>query len=69
MLRIFPVSASKLNVWTVMRFSLDIKMRSGSKRFAADFQGKANREISILDDCQSLCRHLLLWRSHRVNLC
>jgi hypothetical protein len=44
-----------------MRCSLDITMRSGFKRFAADFQGKANKEISILDDCQSLCRHLPLW--------
>jgi len=44
-----------------MRCSLDITMRSRFKRFAADFQGKANKEISILDDCQSLCRHLPLW--------
>jgi hypothetical protein len=36
-------------------------MRSGFSRFAADFQGKANKEISILDDFQSLCRHLSLW--------
>jgi|TARA_B110000305_G_scaffold35387_1_gene35240 hypothetical protein len=32
------------------------------KCLAADFQGKANKEISILDDGQSLCPHLLLWR-------
>jgi hypothetical protein len=37
-------------------------MRSGFKRFGADFQGKANRAVSILDDGQSLCRHLMLWR-------
>jgi hypothetical protein len=37
-----------------MRSSLDITMRSGFKRFTADFQGKGNREIGILDDCQSL---------------
>ena len=42
MLRIFPVSASKLNVWTVMRCSLGNTMPLGFKRFAADFQGKAN---------------------------
>jgi len=34
----------------------------GFKCLAADFQGKANKEISILDDGQSLCPHLLLWR-------
>jgi len=44
-----------------MSCSLDFTMRSGFSRFAADFQGKANKEISILDDFQSLCRHLPLW--------
>jgi hypothetical protein len=33
-----------------MSCSLDFTMRSGFNRFAADFQGKANKEISILDD-------------------
>jgi hypothetical protein len=37
-------------------------MRCGFKRFVANFQGKANKDISILDDGQSLCRHLMLWR-------
>jgi hypothetical protein len=34
-------------------------MHSGFKRLSADLQDKASREISILVDCQSLCRHLL----------
>jgi hypothetical protein len=37
-------------------------MHSGFKRLATDLQDKANREISILVDCRSLCRHLLFWR-------
>jgi hypothetical protein len=37
-------------------------MHSGFKCLATDFQGKANRSVSILDDGQSLCRHLMLWR-------
>jgi len=45
-----------------MRCSFGNTMSSGSKCLAADFQGRANKEISILDYGQSLCCHLLLWR-------
>jgi hypothetical protein len=44
-----------------MSCSLDFTIRFGFNRFAADFQGKANKGISILDDFQSLCRHLPFW--------
>jgi hypothetical protein len=37
-------------------------MNSGFKRLAINLQDKANREINILVDCQSLYRHLLFWR-------
>jgi len=45
-----------------MRCSSGNTMRSRFKCLAADFQGKANKEINILDDGHSLCCHLLLWR-------